>query len=123
MKKLLLAFLLLPGAVQAQIAVNGVSLDSLKDLKLIQVIVYSREHRRDQGIVVDYGQKKEDVEVASRVTFGKNRESKQIRSAVEAMNIFENNGWEYVDTIAYPTGSTASFPILYLTFRRKPSGK
>ena len=118
MKRLFFLLSLLPGAAFSQIAVNGVSLDSIPDLKVIQLIVGNRDTRRDQDIVVDYGQAK-DVSISSRITFGKSRESKQIRSTVEAINIFENNGWEYVDTTLFPVLGTVPSHTLYLTFRRK----
>jgi hypothetical protein len=111
MKRTILFFiLLLPFFyANAQINVDGLDVNSEEDLEYIQIVGASRLNGQ-VVITIDYGQKSKLFKPS--VIKGPNGKSKVFNSMMGALNFFNSNGWEYINSYAITVGSSNVYHYL-----------
>ena len=117
----LLFFLTTTIFVHAQLVVDGVNVNDLKDVKLVQVVGYGKLFSNKVKIVVDYGQEIKWLKIKGTFVTDKNGAKKIFNSMIDAMNHLENNGWEYLDAyaVSIDAGMGGNSTVYHYTFKRR----
>lgn len=112
---LFFAFLGLPFAAFSQVVVEGININEIKYVKMIQVVASQRFLSTKFNILIDYGQPTE-LWQTSNVRDEETGKQRKFNSIMDAVNYMENNGWQYVDALVV---SDSSSVIYRYNFRRK----
>jgi len=125
MKKfiIVIAMLLCYSVSQAQVKVYEklqggnemiVDINSLKNLKVIQIVGTANWTGTKVTIMIDYGQKK-DWKSDSFIVDNKTGAKTKFHSVIAAINYLENNGWAYLDAYTVSIGNSN---VYHYTFKR-----
>ena len=99
----------------AQIMVDGKKLNEM-DTKFVELIVSRRAMTQEIQIMIDYGQYIDYSREFSQTITSYRGERLIFRSIVHALNVMDQNGWEFLTTYMAHTNNYERFHYL---FRRK----
>lgn len=100
----------------SQVIVDGVNINELEDVKVVQLVVRGNLFSRKVLITVDYGQLIKWGSNRGSVVTDRKGDLMKFNSNIDAVNFLENNGWRLFDINS--TGNPDSTPVTSYFFRR-----
>jgi len=118
MKKLVVLSMLIIWATfsSAQVYVDGININTIEDLHLIQMVGSSKLFNDDVNIKIDYGQHSSMSKKPKRNVTNKEGKKLNFQSIIAACNFLENKGWQFVTAYALTKGNSN---VYHYTFRKK----
>ena len=119
-KNLILVAAVIAGSLsqsQAQVIVDGVNINELEEVQVVQLVALGNLFSRKILITIDYGQFIKWGSNRGSVVTDRKGDIKKFNSNMDAINYLENNGWTLIDVNS--TGNPNSTPVTSYFFRRQ----
>jgi hypothetical protein len=105
--------------LSAQVIIDGVNINELEDVHIVQLLAKGSLFSNKVSIVVDYGQFKKWNDAKGSKFLDKDGKKKKFNTVIEAINFMENNGWEYKDALVITVDSFSGKQNVYHYYFRK----
>lgn len=106
-------------AQKSPIYVDDVEINSIEKLEYISIVVVSKGLGTKSKVIVDYGQKINWLSLGNpKIRTSKGGEIKIFNGAMDALNLFYENGWEFVTLTQIEIGLSDEIGFVFLLKRR-----
>ena len=95
--------------VSAQVNVDGIDINTKENLEYVEILGVGKLNGQ-VVISIDYGQKRKLFKPS--VIKGPDGKNRAFNSMVDALNFFNSNGWEYVNSYAVTIGNSNVYHYL-----------